>query len=85
MTDLDTPIEQIDFEADFIRSEKLRKEVATRARNGLRRAGIMTLGQLLECSRSELKDSRQGLGMITILTIESVLKQMGHKLKPNGT
>lgn len=81
MTGLDTPIEEIDFGAGFIKSETVRKQVATRARNGLQRAGIMTLGQLLEHSRSNLKDSCQGLGIITILAIEHVLEQMGHKLR----
>lgn len=77
LTDLDQPIAEMDFKAYFWITDKM----DTRVRNGLQRAGIMTLGQLLEQTEPYLRDEVQGLGVVSIEVIKWKLKSMGMKLK----
>ncbi len=73
----DTPVAEIDFKA----YQWITAKMDTRVRNGLQRAGIMTLGQLLEQTEPYLRDEVQGLGVVSVEVIKWKLKSLGLKLK----
>jgi DNA-directed RNA polymerase alpha subunit len=74
--DLDTKIEEMDFVVPPWGSR-----MATRVRNGLLRGGVLTLGQLLEQTDSDLETIDEGLGIVSREIIKIKLKSMGLKLK----
>jgi len=71
MTD-QTPI----CEVDFATVKWVSRKLDTRIRNGLQRAGIMTLGQLCEHSAADLRRDAQGVGTICIEAIKQKLKSL---------
>lgn len=72
----DIHVTQVEFET----AESVSRDLQTRIRNALQRAGIMTLEQLLTYSRKDLKRSRCGLGTTCIGGIEAKLADMGLRL-----
>lgn len=58
-------------------------QVNTRIRNVLQRNGIMTLGDLVECSDGDLW-RMGGIGSISISFIKLKLSKLGLKLIPRG-
>jgi len=70
------PIAEMDFRVHFW----ITKQMDTRVRNGLQRAGVFTLGQLLDCTRDDLEDFG-GLGVVSAEVIKCKLRSMGLKLK----
>lgn len=71
---LDRRIEDMDFGSP---------KVNTRIRNVLQRNGIMTLGDLVECSDGDLW-RMEGIGAISISFIKLKLSELNLKLAPRG-
>lgn len=71
-------IEDTDFQTEVW----IDRKTNTRIRNSLQRAGIHTLGQLIELTRREV-EALPGIGIVCTVVIEKKLKKMGLKLRRN--
>lgn len=77
---LDTRVENIDFDTEHWVS----KAMNTQLRNGLQRAGIHTLEELIKRSPQDLRDQVPACGIVGSVIIERTVKSLGHKLSgPN--
>lgn len=76
MNDLDTPIREVDFSA----LGWVDRRMVTRMQNALMRAGIMTLGDLLQQTRNDL-GRIEPFGPISIAVIVMTLQKLGLELK----
>ncbi len=71
-------IENIDFQVE----PWVDRRIATRISNGLQRAGVFTVEDLVAHTRREL-EAIPGIGIICTVVIEKKLKQMKLKLREN--
>lgn len=74
---LDVPIDQVDFTIEHWVS----KRMSTQIRNALRRAGIHTVGHLVQCTSLDLQRNVRGCGIVGLVIIDMALNKMGLSLK----
>lgn len=73
---LETRIEEIDFATEHWVS----KAMSTQLRNGLQRAGIHTLEELIKFTPQDLRDQVPACGIVGSVIIERTVLSLGHKL-----